>query len=409
MRIKKIKNCRICGNKDLKKILTLGKQPLSGTFLKKNQIAKFAPLDLVFCHGRKNCNLVQLHHSVDKNFLYGKNYGYRSGLNKIMVDHLKNKTILLRKIAKLTKGDTIIDVGSNDCTTLKFFDRNIYKLVGVDPTGVKFKNYYPKDIKLIDKFFSKKVLKNANVKLAKIIMSFAMYYDLEDPVRFAQEVEENLDENGIWCFEQSYLPLMIKQLAYDTVCHEHIEYYGLKQIKWILDRANFKIIDVKFNDINGGSFSVIAAKKSSNFKVFNKLSYYLNKEIKSGLTSLNYYKKFSKKVEKHKKNLIDLLKKIKNKNLKICALGASTKGNVILNYCDLNSNIIEEVGEVNNEKLGLFTPGSNIRITKESNCLKKKYDYYLILPWHFKKFFLKIKELKNKQLIFPLPEIKIYK
>jgi hypothetical protein len=239
-------------------------------------------------------------------------------------------------------------------------------------------------------------------------MSFAMYYDLEDPVRFAQEVEENLDENGIWCFEQSYLPLMIKQLAYDTICHEHIEYYGLKQIKWILDRSNFKIIDVKFNDINGGSFSVIAAKKNSNFKVFNKLSYYLNREIKLGLTSLNYYKKFSKKVKKHKKNLIDLLKKIQSKNLKICALGASTKGNIILNYCDLNSNIIEEVGEVNNEKLGLFTPGSNIKITKESDCLKKKYDYYLVLPWHFKKFFLKIKELNNKKLIFPLPKIKIY-
>ena len=277
MRIKKIKNCRICGNKDLKKILTLGKQPLSGTFLKKNQIAKCAPLDLVFCHGEHNCNLVQLHHSVDKNFLYGKNYGYRSGLNKSMVDHLKNKTIFISKIVKLKKGDTIVDVGSNDCTTLKFFNRNIYKLVGVDPTGVKFRDYYPKDIKLIDKFFSKKVLQNANVKLAKIIMSFAMYYDLEDPVRFAQEVEENLDENGIWCFEQSYLPLMIKQLAYDTICHEHIEYYGLKQIKWILDRSNFKIIDVKFNDINGGSFSVIAAKKNSNFKVFNKLSYYLNR------------------------------------------------------------------------------------------------------------------------------------
>ena len=219
MKIKKIISCRVCGNKDIRDILTLGKQPLSGTFLKKNQKPLKAPLDLVFCNGKNNCNLVQLKHSADKKFLYGKNYGYRSGLNQSMVQHLKDKVSYLKRKVKIEKGDTIVDIGSNDCTTLKFFDKKKINLVGVDPTGKKFKSYYPKGITLLDTFFSNDLLKKRKIKKAKLIMSFSMYYDLEDPVKFAKDVEVNLDQNGIWCFEQSYLGKMIDELAYDTICH----------------------------------------------------------------------------------------------------------------------------------------------------------------------------------------------
>ena len=409
MKIKKINSCRVCGNKDIKNILTLGKQPLSGTFLKPNQKPLKAPLDLVFCNGKNNCNLVQLKHSAEKKFLYGKNYGYRSGLNQSMVSHLKDKVKYLKKIVRIKKGDTIVDIGSNDCTTLKFFDRKKLNLVGVDPTGKKFKDYYPKSITLLDTFFSNNILKKRKIKNAKIIMSFAMYYDLEDPVKFAKDIEANLEQNGIWCFEQSYLGTMIDELAYDTICHEHIEYYGLKQIKWILNKSNLKIIDIKFNKVNGGSFSIVAAKQTSKHQQFNKLNYLLNKEIDKGLSSLNYFKKFASRVAEHKKKLISFLKKIKKNKQNICALGASTKGNIVLNYCNLNSKIIDFVGEINNEKLNLVTPGAKIKIIAEKVCLDRNYDFYLILPWHFKKFFLKNKKYKNKKLIFPLPKISVVK
>ena len=409
MKVKKINSCRVCGNKDIKDILTLGKQPLSGTFIKKNQKTLKAPLDLVFCNGKNNCNLVQLKHSAEKNFLYGKNYGYRSGLNQSMVQHLKDKVRYLKKIVKIKKGDTIVDIGSNDCTTLKFFDRKKINLVGVDPTGKKFKSYYPNDIKLLDTFFSNNLLKKRKIKKAKLIMSFAMYYDLENPVKFAKDIEANLEQNGVWCFEQSYLGTMIDELAYDTICHEHIEYYGLKQIKWILDKSNLKIIDIKFNKVNGGSFSIAAAKQTSKYQQFNKLNYLLNKEIDKGLSSLNYFRKFASRVAEHKKKLISFLNKIKKKKQSICALGASTKGNIVLNYCNLNSKIIDFIGEINNEKINLFTPGSKIKIISEKICLDRNYDFYLILPWHFKKFFLKNKKYKNKKLIFPLPKISVAK
>ncbi len=409
MKIEKINSCRVCGNKDIKNILSLGRQPLSGTFLKKNQIPLCAPLDLVFCNGKNNCNLVQLKHSAEKKFLYGKNYGYRSGLNQSMVLHLKEKVRYLKKIVKIKKGDTIVDIGSNDCTTLKFFDKKKLNLVGVDPTGKKFKSYYPKGIKLLDTFFSNNLLKKNKINKAKIIMSFAMFYDLENPVKFAKDVEKNLDQNGIWCFEQSYLGTMIDELAYDTICHEHIEYYGLKQIKWILDKSNLKIVDIKFNKINGGSFSIIAAKNLSKYHRYSKLNYLLDKEKHKGLSSINYYKKFSSRVVEHRKNLTNFLNKIKKNKQNICAIGASTKGNIVLNYCNLNSKIIDYVGEINTEKLNLYTPGAKIKIISEKECLDKKYDFYLILPWHFKKFFLKNKKYKNKKLIFPLPKISTFK
>jgi len=236
-----------------------------------------------------------------------------------------------------------------------------------------------------------------------------MYYDLEDPIKFAKDIEVNLEKDGIWCFEQSYLLSMIEELAYDTICHEHIEYYGLRQIKWILDKSNLKIIDIKFNKINGGSFSVVAAKRSSKYKEFKKLNFLLKKENKIGLSSLNYFKKFSSRVVKHKKKLVNFLKKIKRKKMNICAIGASTKGNIVLNYCHLNSRTIKVVGEINSEKLGLVTPGSGIKIISEEECLKKNFDFHLVLPWHFKKFFLTNQKFKNKKLIFPLPSIDIIK
>ena len=188
---------------------------------------------------------------------------------------------------------------------LKCFDYNKYNLVGIDPTILKFKKYYPKKIKKVSKFFSKKNLfKTIKNKKAKLITSIAMFYDLPDPTSFAKEIYSLLDDNGVWHLEQSYSAFMLKNLSYDTICHEHLEYYSLKSIKYILDKASLKIIDIKFNKINGGSFAINVAKKNSSLLSDKKniLKILKNEKIKK-INSTQIYKKFYKKISDEKSKI----------------------------------------------------------------------------------------------------------
>ena len=294
---KKIDCCRICENKKLVPLINLGNQSLTGIFAKNlNEEIIQSPLNLVKCHGNNGCGLVQLLHSCNKYQMYGENYGYRSGLNSSMVNHLKSKVEKILKLNLLKKGDLIIDIGSNDATTLKSFPNNDYQLVGVDPTGKYFSSHYKNSIELVDDFFSREVMSSylADAK-ARVITSFSMFYDLENPNKFAKDVEYCLDDEGIWFFEQSYLPLMLKKNSFDTICHEHLEYYSLKQIIWILDRANMKVLDVEFNNINGGSFSITAAKKDSSHKInLTTINKIIKDEKTFGLENLDVYRQFEK-------------------------------------------------------------------------------------------------------------------
>lgn len=268
---KEILKCHICGNTRLSPIINLGSQALTGVFPKnKDQLITSGPLELVKCFDDGNgdvCGLVQLRQSYDKNEMYGNNYGYRSGLNASMVEHLHGKVRKIIQKVPLTSGDVVLDIGSNDSTLLQAYPANKgLELIGMDPTGVKFKEYYPVHIRLIPDFFSSASFKRSfGGKKAKIVTSIAMFYDLEDPLDFMRQVAQVLDARGVWVFEQSYMPTMLAHNAYDTICHEHLEYYGLKQIKWMADRAGLKIISVELNNINGGSFSVMASQADAPF------------------------------------------------------------------------------------------------------------------------------------------------
>jgi hypothetical protein len=240
--------------------MSLGEQTLTGVFPRsRSEKITSGPVDLVQCSSPKGCGLVQLKQSYDLSEMYGLNYGYRSGLNASMVKHLHSKVDKILSSGLLERGDLVIDIGSNDATTLRAYPSGLYQLVGIDPTGVKFSSYYPPEIRLIPEFFTAMaVSQTLSGKKAKIITSFSMFYDLEDPVAFAKEINGALDDEGLWIFEQSYLPAMLKTNSFDTICHEHLEFYALKQINWITEKAGLKVIDVEFNDINGGSFSVTA-------------------------------------------------------------------------------------------------------------------------------------------------------
>ena len=240
-------------------MLDLGEQALTGVFPRRREDpVTVGPLRLVWC---PESGLLQLAHSYDLGEMYGENYGYRSGLNRSMVEHLTQKVRELERLADLEPGATVLDIGSNDATSLKAYSTPSLKRVGIDPTGAKFRQYYPDDITLVPDFFSAAAFRATGAAPAAIVTSIAMFYDLEDPVAFAREVESVLAPGGVWHFEQSYMPSMLRLNSYDTICHEHLEYYSLGVVNRILEQAGMRAVDVKMNAVNGGSFAVTAVRR----------------------------------------------------------------------------------------------------------------------------------------------------
>lgn len=407
---KTISHCRICKNQSLTPIFSLGKQALTGVFPKDpSEQVTVGPVDLVMCTGPQACGLVQLLQSYDLEKMYGDNYGYRSGLNESMVEHLQGKVLDIMRLSVLQPGDVVIDIGSNDATTLKAYPQGIYELVGIDPTGIKFAHHYPSEIKLIPDFFSAMAVERAlGGRKAKVITSFSMFYDLEDPVTFARDIAGALDPLGIWVLEQSYLPTMLRTNSFDTICHEHLEFYGLAQIQHIAKMAGLKVLDVTFNAVNGGSFSIIVAKVGSKYQANTvRIEQVLAEEKSLGLDSAGAFDELKAQVAKAGEALRTFLEKAKSRGERVCGIGASTKGNVLLQYFNIDASLLPVIGEVNSEKFGKFTPGSLIPMQSENDVLNSKPDYLLVLPWHFRNFFVSNSKFKGQRLVFPLPKLEI--
>jgi hypothetical protein len=411
-----IKKCRICGNTDLTSVLNLGNQYLTGVFPKsKTAHITSGPLKLTKCRDDRDadaCGLVQLQHSFDYHEMYGNEYGYRSSLNKTMVSHLYHKVEKIQALVQLEHGDLVIDIGSNDSTLLQAYRQNDLLLVGIDPSGEKFAKYYPKHISLIPDYFSAEcVKKNFGNRKARVVTSIAMFYDLESPVDFALQIKDVLADDGVWFLEQSYMPTMLEMNAYDTICHEHLEYYCLKQIKWIMDRVGFKIIDIEFNKVNGGSFSISVANQGSPYKENTKLiQKVLREENKKALDTLVPYKQFKQRVFNHRIEIIKFIKRARIENKKIFGYGASTKGNVILQYCNITEKDVPCIAEINSDKFNCFTPGTKIPIISEEEAKKMKPDYFMVLPWHFRDNIIEREQgylNSGGKMLFPLPFLEV--
>ena len=406
---KEIDVCRVTKEKDLVTILNLGNQYLTGVFPKPGENVGVGPLELVW--SPSSC-LVQLKHTYEPTEMYGDNYGYLSSLNNSMVQHLNQKATYLTEIANLQDGDVVVDIGSNDCTFLKAIP-SYTKRIGIDPTIKKFSNYYPEEIASVADFFSKESYKSVEPnKKCKLVTSISCFYDLDDPVSFVKDIYEILDDNGLWHFEQAYLPSTLRATSYDTVCHEHIEYYSMLSITKILSLAGMKIVDVSLNDVNGGSFAVTACKDTNTSIKINAaiIEWLIEEEYKMGLDTLTPYLEFAKRVKDHKESLVSLLNRLKESGKTVYGYGASTKGNVMLQWCNLTSEDIVAIGEVNPDKYGCVTPGTNIPIIQESEVKGKIPDYMIVLPWHFRNGILQREKEYRKsggKFIFPLPYIEI--
>ncbi len=402
--------CRISKSKNLVSVLNLGFQALTGVFPKSaDQKVTEGPLELVLC---PDSGLLQLKHSYEPAEMYGDNYGYRSGLNQSMVNHLTDKVAYLERLISLNPGDVVVDIGSNDATTLKAYRSAGIRRIGIDPTGRKFSQYYSTDIALVPDFFSADAYHSVEQRPARIVTSIAMFYDLDAPVEFARQIESILAEGGIWHFEQSYMPSMLRTNSYDTICHEHLEYYSLGVVKTILERAGLRLVDVVMNAVNGGSFAVTAAKVSNKSIKANQavIDWLLEQEDRMGLKTPKPYRDFEERVFRHRDDLTRLIRSLNADGKKLLGYGASTKGNVLLQFCGLTEKDIPAIAEVNPDKFGCVTPGSHIPIVSEADAKAMKPDYFLVLPWHFKDGIIRReKEFLSSggNMIFPFPEIEI--
>lgn len=417
-RYSEIQACRICGNRQLDPVFHLGTQHLTGVFPRDaegQRTLTSGPLELVKCRSGATpdaCGLLQLRQSYSPAEMYGANYGYRSSLNRSMVEHLHAKVRRILARVPLSDGDCVLDIGCNDGTLLRGYPETGPLLIGMDPTAAKFRSYYPPHVKLVTDFFSAAEFSKASGgRKAKIVTSIAMFYDLQEPLTFVRQVRDVLADDGVWVFEQSYMPAMLETLSYDTICHEHIEYYALSQIRWMMDRARLKILDVEINAVNGGSFSIMVAKAQGPHKADDAgIERILAAERAAGLETMAPYRQFSERAAQHREDLKRLLGAIRAGGEKILGYGASTKGNVILQFCGLGARDLPCIAEVNEDKFGAQTPGTGIPIVSEKDARAMKPDYFLVLPWHFRDNILQREAAflnAGGKLVFPLPRIGI--
>jgi NDP-4-keto-2,6-dideoxyhexose 3-C-methyltransferase len=405
------KQCRLCGHSELKTILDLGEQPLSGVFPMPDEADPGkSPLELVRC-GSPACGLVQLKHTAELGEMYGATYGYFSSISPMMVAHLLGKVGDLAQRAGLRPGDAVLDIGCNDGTLLNGYGKDAGLLrAGMDPSAAKFADRYDPDIRVAFDFFSAAGAgKLLGDRKCKVITSIAMFYDLDDPLSFVRDIASLLTIDGIWAAELSYLPLLLKQLTYDQVCHEHVTYIGLREMDSIARQCGLRILDVWFNDMNGGSFYFHAGRADGPYIANTpKIEALLAEE--AVLASDAPFARLHNRVLNHRDEIRNFLGFARAAKASVCGYGASTKGNIVMSYCGIGPGDLEFIGDRNPEKDGRVTPGTRIPIVSHAELRKRRPDYLLCFIWHLRKEVLADERdyiMNGGRIVFVLPRLHI--
>lgn len=411
--------CRICGSSSLKPVIDLGDQCIAGAFRAPGASGMpepKLPLQLVRCDPQKRpgaCGLVQLRHTVPGSTLYSS-YWYRSGINRSMTENLHEIAAqAVAVVGGLRSGDMVIDIGCNDGTLLDGYqDRppNL-TLLGIDPSDVT-RYAVAKGYEVINDFFSRRVLtERFPNRKARVVTSIAMFYDLEQPGEFVAEIARCLDDDGIWVSEFSYMPTMLEKSSFDTICHEHLEYYSVAVIERLLGEAGLEIVRAELNDVNGGSIRIFVGHAGRRGREHAMALERLRaREAELELGTAEPYDEFARRALKVRDDLTTLLRTLRSDGATIHVYGASTKGNTILQFAGIDRSLIDYAADRNPDKWGSETIATHIPIISEEESRTLRPDYYLVLPWHFLDEFVE-REAEflacGGRFIVPLPDVRV--
>jgi hypothetical protein len=409
-------HCKLSG-KPLTEVINLGDLYVSNFCKTVDENAPRAPLRIGI---GEESGLLQLMDPVERPPLY-QQYWYRSGTNATMTRQLNDVVTAFREWVRLKDGDVTLDIGCNDGTLMSLLPQNLNLFrVGIDPAenlAELARNHC--EAHSTDFFSKDRFMELSNGRKARVITSIAMFYGVEDPASFVRDISECLADDGVWVLQLSYTPLMIKQIAFDNICHEHIQYYTLLSLKYLLDQFDFDILDVEFNDTNSGSFRIVTCKKGQGnkfatmfmrdigrYRVQSTLAY----EKQQRFDEPQVYKDYMKHLNQLKTDTLELLTSLKKQGKKVIGYGASTKGNTLLQFYGLGPDLIEAIAERQPQKYGLLTAGSWIQIISEEEMRKRKPDYLFVLPWHFMTEFLDREQAflqGGGKFIVPLPALQV--
>lgn len=402
--------CRVCGSDKLSPLFSIGTQYVNN-FIDREELKDCiqAPLEMVFC---ENCTLVQLKHTAPQELLYARFYWYKSGVTDTMRKALRDVTETVERMFPLEKGDVVLDIGSNDGTMLRTYTVPDLILVGVEPAtnlaeeGKRGLTYFINDFWEHDKYYE------VVGKKAKIITALGMFYDMENPNQFIADSAKALTDDGVFIAQLMCLKSMLDQNDVGNICHEHLEYYSFSSLEYLFNKNGLEIIDIEINDVNGGSYRIYARKQGATVKPSRGASDRIKsiKEEEKKFSDKQVYQEFFARLEKNKKKCVNFIKQEISHGKKVWIYGASTKGNVILQYYGLDHTMIEAASEKSPWKWGKYTVGTMIPCVSEEEARKAQPDYFLVLPYaFFDEFYEREKKWRQKggKFIVPLPEFRV--
>jgi len=407
--------CRACGNPRLAELATFGELHLPGALLApETGRAPMVPLELVRCDdsGNDGCGLVQLRHRMDCAELTAAGYGGRSARHPATVRHLAGIAERLRRHVSLGHTDVVVDVGSNDGTLLSCFPPNAAMLIGMDPSAGHFRRQYRADVQIVPLPFSPDALRDRlGGKKVKVLTAVGVLQSLEDPLAFFKGIRQLLDDDGIACVEQPYLPPMVKDNAHDAIRPEHSAYYTVRQLLWLAEKAQLKVLDVFTNDAEGGCVAVTLARATSTRgRPPSALRWYLETEAARKLDDPATWVEYRRRSDEQKRRLHDLLDGIRANGETVVGWGVSAAGNTLLERAGLGADRLARIASSDPGDVGRVTPGTGIPVISEIEARSLKPDYLLVLARHFRGDLLRGLEeflLAGGKMIFPLPEVEI--